>query len=300
LRVAELENPAGRLHALLSAFGNTPPNGSIASAWAAVLDVPEGELYLHLGAVGTLIGETREAAQRIDSPHLAAMPEHLNTLSECVFPHDVTFSQTANNLRPNPFAMQMLGMLSIALQQTSVDGRIPDNGELEDLITSARDLLADVLDADLPPEIRRDLVDRLNGMLAALEHLNVGGPTAVRKAAEALAISAALHEDASRDERSLFQRIKKTAKVTWIAFSIATQIATATLTWDRIVDGRLLGSAQEQRQLPPGPSPDDPPHDGGDPAPPTPESASSPRDDGGDPAPPAAGSDPAPADLSID
>lgn len=71
----------------------------------------------------------------------------------------------------------------------------------------------------------------------------------------------------SPDKHSLFQRIKQTAKVTWIALTVATQLATATLTWDRIVDEHLLDPPQEQRQLPPGPPPDDEPHDSDDPAP---------------------------------
>jgi L-rhamnose isomerase len=112
-----------------------------------------------------------------------------------------------------------------------------------------------VAEVDIPAEIRRVLLDRLTEVLEALEHLGIGGPNAVRKAAEALAISAVLYEEESGNAHSVFQKIKQTAKVTWVALTIATQLATAVLTWDKIVDLPALGAGTEQRQLPPGPQP---------------------------------------------
>jgi hypothetical protein len=252
--MADLENPAGRLHALLSEFGSKS-NLSIAHAWGEVLDVLPDEVYLQLGNVGNLLAETRRAARDTGSAHWEAMDGHLSALAQCVFPLGIPFANPVADLRPDGTAMQMLGALSFALQLASREGQIPDTGELEELRSSVRDLLAEVAAAEIPAEIRRVLLDRLNQTLEALDHLNVGGPNAVRKAAEALAISATLYEDDSEDARPVFQRIKQAAKATWIAFTVTTQLASAVLTWDKIVDIPAIGPGTEQRQLTPGQQP---------------------------------------------
>ena len=45
-------------------------------------------------------------------------------------------------------------------------------------------------------------------MLEAIEHLNVGGPDAVRRAAESLALSATLYEADDEDHRAVYSRIR--------------------------------------------------------------------------------------------
>lgn len=228
---------------------------SIAEAWGQVLGVRSEEVYLHLGDVGNLLAETRRAAQDTGSAHWQAMNAHLDTLGQCVFPLEVAFSNPVEHLRPDGNAMQMLGALSFALQLASREGQIPAADEIEELRSGVRDLLTEVAKADIPAEIRRVLLDRLTEVFEALEHLGIGGPNAVRKAAEALAISAILYEEESSNAHSVFQKVKQTAKVTWVAFTVATQVATAVLTWDRVVELPALGAGTEQRQLPAGPQP---------------------------------------------
>ena len=227
---------------------------TIAAAWAEVLGVPYEDVVLHLGSVGTLMAETRRAARETGSEHFATMDGHLTALAECIFPQRIPFSEPVQVLRPEPNAMQMLGTLSYALQLESREGQIPAADELEELRDNAAALVADLASAHIPPEIRRVLVDRMNELLEAIEHLKVGGPNAVRKAAEALAISAILYDGDydSADTGVLFQRIKKTAKTAWVAFTVTTQLATAVLTWERIIDIPAIGTGTEQRQLLPG------------------------------------------------
>jgi hypothetical protein len=130
--VADLENPAGRLHALLSEFASKR-RMSIAEAWGHVLGVRSEEAYLHLGDVGNLLAEVRRAAQDTGSTHWEAMNGHLDTLGQCVFPLEVAFSNPVEHLRPDGNAMQMLGALSFALQATSREGQIPTADEIEGL-----------------------------------------------------------------------------------------------------------------------------------------------------------------------
>jgi hypothetical protein len=59
--VADYQNPAGRLHELLTRFGDQS-SASIQVAWAAVLDVADEEVALYLGDVALLLRAVRDAA----------------------------------------------------------------------------------------------------------------------------------------------------------------------------------------------------------------------------------------------
>ncbi len=150
--------------------------------------------------------------------------------------------------------MEMLDVLSAYLDDFGPEGKIPPSDELEALRQSVADLLEEIDAADLPPEIRRTLLHRLRDMLAALDHLKIGGPDAVRRAAESLATTAMLCEDAVNDKAGVLSRIKSVAKNAWVAFTVASALANGALTWDRITGVQALPPTQEQRQLPPGSS----------------------------------------------
>ena len=244
-------NPAGRLHGLLSQFG-AKENMSIQAAWASVLEVPEADLAMRLGAVASLLQDVRDAAQETQNPAFGPIPEHLNVLSRSILPVDTALHAGVSDVLPNAQAMQMLHTLSAFLDLMAPEGRIPEQEELDELREGVGELIEEMTGADLPPDIRRALLHRLGDVLAALDHLKVGGPDAVRRAAEALATSTILCEEAVDDDSSLFTRIKLVAKKTWLAFTIATTLANAALTWDRITGVQALSPAQEVRQLPPG------------------------------------------------
>lgn len=251
--MAEIENVAGRLYAILSDF-QSAVDGSVSEAWAAIFEVSESEIYVPLGEVGRLLAETRKAARETGSPAWASMDEHLSALSRCVFPVDMRFNGPVNDLRPNPSSMQMLGALSYALQREAPDGRLPHPDEVEQLRESVSSLVADVAASSISPEIQRALLGRLSEMLEALSHLKLRGPDAVRKAAEALACSALLYEDGSDETHTILQRAKNLARRSWLAFTISTAIAHGLLgTWDRIVDIPAIGPGTEQPLLPAGP-----------------------------------------------
>jgi len=267
--VAAYLNPAGRLHHLLTRFADHPDH-SIQAAWAEVLEVAEADIVLHLGEVGTLLPAVRNAASETEMDAFDPIAGHLTTLSQSIFPVSVPFSQPAREVVPDATAMQMLNALSAYLEETAPEGKLPEPDEVAELRLAFAELLRDVIDAELPPDIRRALVHRLNEMINALDHLNVGGPDAVRRAAEALAISALLYEADAQDDSAVFTRLRSAAQKTWVAFTVVITLANAVVTFDRITGMEVLPPAQEQRQLPSGsPSrgganpPDQPPDEDG-------------------------------------
>ena len=173
----DYQNPAGRLHELLTQFASNP-SLSIQDAWADVLGVDSGEVALYLGDVVALLRDVRDAASDTGNEAFAPIPGYLTALSQSIFPASVPFSQTSDHVAPDATAMQMLKMLSAYLETTAPEGRIPEVAEVEDLRDEFAELVDAVTSADLPPDIRRALLHRLIEMITALEHLKVGGPDA--------------------------------------------------------------------------------------------------------------------------
>jgi len=247
--VDEYDNPAGRLHALLERFEGYQ-GGPIRDAWARALGVPLEDLAPHLGRVALLVNEVREAAEGL--PGFASIPGHLTALSETVLPSGVPLSSPANQVLPSGTAMEALAMFSAYLHKLASEGEIPDENEQNSLKEDVRELMASVSGADLPPEVRRPFLQRLAEMLEALEHLDIGGPVAVRRAAEALAASAVIYAPQATD-KSTIVKMTSLARKAWAVFSVGTILATAPLGWDNLLHGNLLAPAPVQLALPAGP-----------------------------------------------
>ncbi len=263
--MATYENPAGRLHDLLVRFAREPTK-SMRGAWAGVLEVEEAEVPYHLGGIASLLSDVRREAAETGSPAYDPMPSHLSALARSILPVDRGLDAAVQDVLPDATAMQMLLTLSYALSIGAPDERIPELDELHDLQESVSELIDDVSRADLPPSVKRALLHRLAEMLEALEHLEIGGPEGVRRAAESVAAAAAIYAGEAPD-RATVGKVATVARKVWTAFAVATTVASSALTWDKMIDlTGTLGQAQEQRQLPPGPQ-----EATGDEVPPTPQ-----------------------------
>lgn len=252
--MAGYQNPAGRLHELLRRFGSNPKI-SMSAAWADALQVEESEVPYYLGQVASLLLDVRRAAENTGSPAFDPMPTHLNTLARSIFPADHAFGAEVAHVRPDGNAMQMLAALDYALSLSASEGMVPDAGTLDELKESVTELVDDVARSNLPPEMKRALHHRLAEMLEALEHLELGGPEAVRRAAESLAATSVIYAG-GKDDDGITKKVAAVARKTWTAFTVITALASSVLTWDKIVDlTGSLGQGEEQRQLPPGPRP---------------------------------------------
>jgi hypothetical protein len=250
--MATYENPAGRLHDLLKRF-ESQPKKSMRGAWAAVLDVEESDVPFHLGGVASLLADVRRAAADTGSPAYEPMPSHLSTLARSILPVDRGIDAAVQDVLPDATAMQMLLTLSYALSIGAPEERIPELDELHQLQESVSELINDVSKADLPPNVKRVLLYGLAEMLEALEHVEIGGPEGVRRAAESVAAAAAIYAGDAPDQETV-GKVATVARKVWTAFAVATAFASAVLTWDKMIDlTGTLGQAQEQRQLPPAP-----------------------------------------------
>ena len=88
-------------------------------------------------------------------------------------------------------------------------------------------------------------------MLEALNHLDIGGPDAAKRAAESLALAAMVQEVAQPETKSLMQRLKMTAKATIAAVIVVGSASNSLLALDKIIDVPAIEQPKPPPQLMP-------------------------------------------------
>lgn len=247
--VDHFDNPAGRLHALLARYDDHPANTTRLQCWADALDVASADVPIHIGRVHLLIRDTEEAAK--DAPRAwSPVPEHLVQIRQSIFGNGLTWKHGIQDARVPGEAMQALDMFSMWLHDNRPDGAIPTHEERSQLREQVESLMSAVLDEELPADVRRAFVLRINDMLDALDHLEEGGPESVRRAAEALMVAAFAPSASS----SLRSKVANVGTAIVLAVTILGQtadtfnsLATAAQT------AGLLEAGDEPKLLNPGP-----------------------------------------------
>jgi hypothetical protein len=253
--MSELDNPAGRLHELFVRFAKARDE-TILRAWANALNTHPDLVTQHLGEVLALVEDTRRAAAASGQASFRRIPEHLDSFIVAVFPTDQTFATgQASSVEPSATALEALGMLSAYLSQHQPEPDIPLE-EIAELKRQVGELMATVTDSALPPEVKRPLLHRLADIMAAIEHIAVRGPEAVRFAAEALGASAVIYEDEDEPEvnAAIFQQLRTFAKRTWFVFAAGAILPRAGIGWDHMFHfaEHLISPPSAPKQLPPG------------------------------------------------
>jgi hypothetical protein len=235
-----LDNPAGRLHALLERLSERDPNAPLISAWAHTLDVDQAEVPFRLGAVGQLLPAVREAAESTgDRAWITTVQQYHEEWTAPIFPRRRGLNTVISESRPSPSALVALGTLSSHLHAVRPEGMVPTDDELDNLKERLGTLTADVGQAtDLPEEIKHLIVARLNDVLRAIQHVDIGGPEAVRMATETLLGAIFVREPASA-RSSTFRRVAATLGIVWVAFSSGPTIQKSLDAWDGLVKGFL-------------------------------------------------------------
>lgn len=242
--MANLDNPAGRLHSILREYRETAEkNLTIRQTWAEVLGVaPEG-VPVALMEVASLIPAIESAvSQSGDESQQQVFDHYVYTWA---FPIATPDHLTGQNPSPGKTlidlgALMALGGLASFLSYVSSEGHLPDTEQLQSL----RERLLQIIDEatraeDIPSDLRRVLLDRLHGILWALDHLRVGGPGAATAAAERLVGWVAIREDAQRVP--VIRRALQAAAGAWALFKTGSTLSKELDAW-----GGLL------KELPPG------------------------------------------------
>jgi hypothetical protein len=233
--VPYFDNPAGRLHDLLSRLAEHPPSNPVIDAWAEVLGVEQRDVILRLGDVANLVPQIQAAAESGNEPALVdSVTRYRDAWAKPIFPVDSAFNSELHRVLPDGPAMETLNLVSAQLHRIAPDGVVPDEVELAKLKARLREISDEIQVAEeIPVELRELIVDRLGDAVSALEHLNVGGPGAVKRAMEAL-IGSVLTTPENRDIAVGSQKIKKMlaiAGVIWVGFTAGQEVPKSIEGW---------------------------------------------------------------------
>jgi hypothetical protein len=246
--VANLDNPAGRLHELLSryrAVASSDASLPVHNVWMAVLEVNETELPAALCEVASLVSAIELEAFRTDREELkSALEQHRRAWTLPILSSDVHPRQ---NPGPGPSyvdekALASLGLVSMLLEGSS-QVHVPDTAQIDALKQQIAVALDEVLRAqDLPGEIRMILLERLHDIIWALDHLRVSGPDGVVAAIERLIGAIALRNPEGAEKSSTFSHISQVIRFAWELFRKGPEVSRAIEGWSNVVASLPAGT----------------------------------------------------------
>lgn len=249
-----LDNPAGRLHALLAEL-TYQQNGlnTVVAGWAGALDVAESDVILHIGSVANLVPQIVDAVGRLEDEALIAPVARLRgTWSRAIFPLDHQFNGELRAVLPGEEALESLALVSASLHLLAPEGTVPGGPERANLGNQLRDLVEEISRSDdLPDELKQVLVSRLLDVDTAIAHIRVGGPASVQRAMEAVmgtVMFTAAEKRAS--QTSTMQKLWVALGVIWVAFSAGPKIQDSIEAWPKIVheisSGQVVPADKDQ------------------------------------------------------
>jgi hypothetical protein len=260
--VEAYDNPAGRLHKLLQRLNERPGNEAVQAVWAMVLGVQEANVPLHIAGLLQLVDDIQAAVDRAGTTAVNdSIARFRSHWLRAMFPHDYAFNAPVGNVRPGPEALEPLPGIAAYLHALAPDGRVPNNDQRAKLTDLVLDVIGEVEAADqdaVPADVKRLLVTRLMQMRNAIDTVAVGGPEAVRVAAEALAGALATQDRSGW--RKLAHRIAATAGISWFMFTAPNIADQSFNTWNQLAGGALHAFVSEfaPRQVPQLPAPAQP------------------------------------------
>ena len=240
--MAQLNNPAGRLHALLSDYQRVAAsNRSILSTWADVLSVSPDGVPEELCAVASLISDIRMAIEATGDIDQLELFRHFSP----AWIDAIIFTERNGTQIPSPgrgfvqsTALISLASLSSFLSVVSPEPITPSVDTLEEIrgrLVEAVDLTAS--STDVPDDVRHLLLDRLYDIVSAVDRIRIGGSGAVTAAMEALAGAVAIRVTGNKRTPTVRQ-VLAIVGAAWTIFLTGAQVDNALTGWEGVI-GRI-------------------------------------------------------------
>lgn len=243
-----LDNPAGRLYELLSAYKrNADKQRSIVATWAATLGVSEQKVLPELAQVASLIPAVEQTVASLeDETQTGVCKRFIRKWAAPI----ILYDQHPRAV-PSPGAalvdddgLAALHGLAGYVSVRIADGRVPEDDHRSELRAQVEAIIRDLPDDDsIPEQLASAMNHRLHDVLWAMDHVRIGGPEAVSEATERLlgAVVLYTHPDPSTRKAGPVRRTLDVATKVWVAFKLGPEAKAAIDGWEDI-----LG------QLPPG------------------------------------------------
>lgn len=169
-----------------------------------------------------------------------------------VFPPDHAYTAPLRNVLPDEPALESLELVSAQLHSIAPDGVVPEADQLEELKSQLRDVVNAVREAtDIPEEAKHLIVARLLEVETALEHLDVGGPEAIRRATEAVMGGVIFVRDKEVAKSQTVNRVWVTLLAIWAVFSAGPTIQASIDAWHQILPALEAPSGEHKPEAAP-------------------------------------------------
>lgn len=234
------DNPAGRLHTLLSRFkANGSAGGSIVDAWATTINLNKDDPAFRrmLGRVASLPADVHDAviAAELGPEYIEMSNDYTVRWSQPI----LLWNCPPDNAVPADLVQQdslsLLAALSGILHRDASEGRVPANEQLAQIHSALQEALNEIRTSDLDPGLIRLLIQRLHDLLAAVETVIVGGPGAVLAAVERLAATYD-RQSTSTKATSPLKKLAAALATTWMAFVAPGDVPPAIESWTTVID----------------------------------------------------------------
>lgn len=246
--MGSLDNPAGRLHALLSEYQSVADRSkSIHQTWAEILGVKEPALLPHLAGVAELIPQIDQAITKGGHAEQRTLFDEFSrawSLPILGGDHGMRQTPSPGPRLIDPGALAALGGLSAYLSAVSPEGSVPDEETAGTLRSQVEDLLSDLAeDPVLPRALAEAMNHRLHDILWAMDHVRIGGPGAVEAATERLLGQIVIHTNQDVRENSGFlKKALKALGIVWVAYKAGPEAHAALEGWEHVLGELPPGS----------------------------------------------------------
>lgn len=194
--MANLNNPAGRLHAVLEryeAVRGPNPGRSLEDTWADALGLQGVGLRVALARTAALVPKIAEAAASFEADHGDSSSREMVETHASEWLKPVILAPVANGGAVNtaasvvdPSAMVALHSFSFTLSRLRPEGNDISSETRQALTEEISDVLASVRAADLPDGLKRLIVECLHAITDALDHYQFTGTGGVESAYDRL------------------------------------------------------------------------------------------------------------------
>lgn len=169
--------------------------------WATVLRIPEADVQygqFGLPLVARVLSHAVEEAEHADAE--VGVPLRRELIEEWRKPVFTPGGNLDGVIQPQPVAPEALAYLATiasVLQRRDGPQMLPEGDELVGLLAQVDDLASSAeASADLPEEVKRVLLRKINEIRFAIENVRIGGPEGVHEAVEALIGAAVVRQSA--------------------------------------------------------------------------------------------------------
>ncbi|WP_214107831.1 hypothetical protein [Acrocarpospora catenulata] len=197
-----LDNPAGRLQAMLSDLREIGPNTPVRHAWAKVLGIRADDLPEFVRRFGLLVslpGQIRAEVDALEDVDPDMLLRHLPDVEAALEESLASPNAALGNVfaKYDSTALFALEACSDYLHRRRAESVISDDG-LKEIVEKTRELIDYVLQSDIPDDLKTFLLTRLREIEQAVQDIQIRGTQALvdvlERTAGALAMRPGLYE----------------------------------------------------------------------------------------------------------